>query len=123
MKSKEEILRNSPRLCVHLHYCAVHCGEVRFPCGKDRIPVGRIGGRTEQWQRFQGDNVCRIKIYFSGIMVIIIKRCATEGKIMVPKTFSTVKKRIFILSLFQTILQYIFFYSRTFKYIRQRHRL
>ena len=105
MKSKEEILRNSAVVCVLALLCCALWGSA-FPCIKIGYKLVGIGGQNSG----NGSRImyAGLRFILAGIMVIIVGS-VQQKKIMVPKTFSTVK-RIFILSLFQTILQYIFFY-------------
>ena len=75
-----------------------------FPCIKIGYRMFSIGGNDTASQiLFAG-----IRFLLAGLMVILI--CSfIYKKPLIPHNGTTVK-RIFILSLFQTILQYVFFY-------------
>ena len=75
-----------------------------FPCIKIGYRMFSIGGNDTASQiLFAG-----IRFLLAGLMVILI--CSfIYKKPLIPHNRTTVK-RIFILSLFQTILQYVFFY-------------
>lgn len=105
MKSKEEILRNSAVVCALALLCCALWGSA-FPCIKIGYKLVGISGQNSG--NGSGIMYAGLRFILAGIMVIIVGSIQ-QKKFMVPKKMTTAG-RVAALSLFQTILQYIFFY-------------
>ena len=96
-------LTKTPVVITFALICCALWGSA-FPCIKIGYRMFAIGGNDTASQiLFAG-----IRFLLAGLMVILI--CSfIYKKPLIPHSGATIK-RIFILSLFQTILQYVFFY-------------
>ena len=103
MSSKKgEWLKKTPALCFMAMICCALWGSA-FPCIKIGYQLFKIPADAVSSQMlFAG-----MRFTLAGILVIVIGSLMGR-KFMVPR--KEVWKKILILSLFQTIIQYIFFY-------------
>ncbi|SFB06683.1 Permease of the drug/metabolite transporter (DMT) superfamily [Acetitomaculum ruminis DSM 5522] len=100
---KKSIYETIPVILLFAVICGLLWGSA-FPCIKLGYKFFHIDAKDTAGQiLFAG-----IRFSLAGIMVIIFN-CIKNKKFMYPKTFASVKRTL-SLSLFQTILQYIFFY-------------
>ena len=102
LSKKGEWLKKTPVLCFMAMICCALWGSA-FPCIKIGYRLFEIPADAVNSQMlFAG-----MRFTLAGILVIVIGSL-TGRKCMVPKKGTW--KKILILSLFQTIIQYIFFY-------------
>ena len=102
IKNKERVFKNNVICPLMAIICCILWGSA-FPCIKIGYSVFFIE-QVDYWSQilFAG-----IRFFFAGILVIVFG-CIEEKKMILPTKTSI--KYIAILSIFQTIIQYVFFY-------------
>lgn len=99
---KETLLKKVPVVCLIAGICSFLWGSA-FPC----IKIGYNLFGIEQTDTSSQILFAGIRFFIAGFLSVLIG-CITKKKLLIPE--KTDLKPICVLSLFQTILQYLFFY-------------
>ncbi len=102
MDNKKSRLSNPVIMCLLALFCCSLWGSA-FPCIKIGYELFQIGGNDSAGQiLFAG-----MRFTLAGIMAVIIGSISAK-KVLVPR--KTAIPKVLVLALFQTVLQYVFFY-------------